>query len=54
MRPEDSLLRGSTSSSSRQDEILKHMDPTLVGCMVCYQRSEVILIFSYHFAISIN
>jgi hypothetical protein len=50
---EDTLFRGSTSGSSRWDVILKHIDPTLVGRTVCYQRSEVILIFSYHFAILI-
>jgi hypothetical protein len=48
--PEDTLFRGSTPHSSRRDEILKHIDPTLVGLTVCYQRSEVILTFSYHFA----
>jgi hypothetical protein len=39
--PEDILFRGSTSGSSRRDEILKHIDPTLVGRTICYQRSEV-------------
>jgi hypothetical protein len=50
MGPEGTLFRGSTLGSSRRDEILKHIDPTLVGRMICYQRSEVTLIFSYHFA----
>jgi hypothetical protein len=49
----DTLFRGSTSSSSWRDEILWHIDPTLVGRMICYQRSEVTLIFSYYFAILI-
>jgi hypothetical protein len=51
--PEDTLFRGSTLGSSRQDEILRHIDLTLVGRMICYQGSEVTLIFSYHFAILI-
>jgi hypothetical protein len=48
---EDTLFRGSTSGSSRRDEIVKHINLTLVGRTVCYKRYEVILIFSYHFAI---
>jgi hypothetical protein len=51
--PEDTLFRGSTSGSSRPDEIMKHIDPTLVGRTTSSQRSEVTLIFSYHFAILI-
>jgi hypothetical protein len=50
---EDTLFRGSTLGSNRRDEILKHIDPTHVGRMIYYQRSEVTLIFSYHFAILI-
>jgi hypothetical protein len=46
--PEDTLFRGSTLGSSMRDEILKHIDLTLVGRTICYQRSEVTLIFSYH------
>jgi hypothetical protein len=53
MGPEDTLFRGSTSASSRGDEIMKHIDSTLVGRTISYQRSEVTLIFSYHFAILI-
>jgi hypothetical protein len=51
--PEDTLFRGSTSGSSRRDEIMKHIDPTLVGRTISYQRSEVTLILSYYFAILI-
>ena len=43
--PEDTLFRGSTLGSSRRDEIMKYIDPTLMGQTICYQRSEVILIF---------
>jgi hypothetical protein len=46
--PKDTLFRGSTLGSSMRDEILKHIDLTLVGRTICYQRSEVTLIFSYH------
>jgi hypothetical protein len=35
--PEDTLFRGTTSGSTRRDEILKHIDPTLVGRMICFQ-----------------
>jgi hypothetical protein len=49
---EDTLFQGSSSATSKQADILKHIDPTLVSHMVCFQRNEVIiLIFSYHFAI---
>jgi hypothetical protein len=37
--------------SKEGPEDTKHIDLTLVGQMVYFQRSEVILIFSYHFAI---
>jgi hypothetical protein len=37
--PEDTLFRGSTSCSSRRDEILKHIDLIVVGRTVYYQRS---------------
>jgi hypothetical protein len=49
--PGDTLFRGSTLGSSRRDKILVHIDLTLMGRTVCYQSSEVILIFLYHFAI---
>jgi hypothetical protein len=48
---EVTLFRGSTSGSSRRDKILKHIDLTLVGQMICFQRSKVILTFSYNFTI---
>jgi hypothetical protein len=35
---EDTLFRGSTSGSSRRDEILKHIDPNLVGRMVLLSK----------------
>jgi hypothetical protein len=50
---EDTLFRDSALGSSRRDEIMKHIDPTLVGRGICYQRSEVTFVFSYHFAILI-
>jgi hypothetical protein len=45
----DTFFQGSSSATSRRGEILRHIDPTLVSRMVCFQRDEVIiLIFSYH------
>jgi hypothetical protein len=37
MGPEDNLFRGSTSGSIMRDEIMKHIDPTLVGQMISYE-----------------
>jgi hypothetical protein len=32
-------------------EVMKHMDPSLVGALICSQRDKVIFLFSYHFLI---
>jgi hypothetical protein len=37
MGPEDNLFGGSTSGSIMRDEIMKHIDPTLVGQMISYE-----------------
>jgi hypothetical protein len=47
----DTLLQCCSSASSWWTEILRHIDPTLVGRTVYFQRDEVILIYSYHFTI---
>jgi hypothetical protein len=47
----DTLFQSSSSAISRQAEILRHVDPTLVGWTYCFQIDDVILIFLYHFAI---
>jgi hypothetical protein len=47
----DSLFHGCSTGSSRRAEMMKYMDPCLVGQGICFQRDDVILLFSYHFAI---
>jgi hypothetical protein len=47
----DTLFQGCSTTSSRQAEMMKHMNPTLVGPSICSQRDEVIFLFSYHFPI---
>jgi hypothetical protein len=47
----DTLFQGCNSGSSRCAEMMKHMVPSLVGRGICFQRDEVILLFSYHFVI---
>jgi hypothetical protein len=47
----DTLFQGCSTATSRRAEIMNHIDPSLVGRTVCFQRDEVILLFSYHFAI---
>jgi hypothetical protein len=38
-------------ATSRRVEIMKHIDLSLVGQTVYFQRDKVILLFLYHFAI---
>jgi hypothetical protein len=47
----DTLFQDCSTATSRRAEMMKHMDPSLVGRGVCFQRDEVIFLFSYHFAI---
>jgi hypothetical protein len=47
----DNLFQGCSSATSRQAEMMKYIDPSLVGRGICFQRDEVILLFSYHFVI---
>jgi hypothetical protein len=47
----DILFQGCSLATSKQAEILRHIDLTLVGRTVYFQRNEVILMFSYHFTI---
>jgi hypothetical protein len=47
----DTLFQGCSTATRRQVEILRHIDSALVGQTIYFQRDEVILIFSYHFAI---
>jgi hypothetical protein len=46
----NTLFQG-CAASSRRAEMLKHVDPSLVGQPTCSQRDEVIYLFSYHFLI---
>jgi hypothetical protein len=47
----DTLFQGCSTASSQRAEMMKHMDPSLVGQMICFQRDDVIFLFSYHLAI---
>jgi hypothetical protein len=47
----DTLFSGCSTVSTRRAEMLKHVDPSLVGRPTYYQRDEVIYLFSYHFLI---
>lgn len=40
-RKEDELFSGSSSSSSRREEIMKDLPPDLQGRSVAFQRNEV-------------
>jgi hypothetical protein len=51
VRTMNTLFQGCSSATSWRVEILRHIDPTLVGRTVCFKRDEMILIFSYHFTI---
>jgi hypothetical protein len=50
-RRADTLFQGCSTVSTRRAEVLKHMDPSLVGRHTCSKRDEVIYLFSYHFLI---
>jgi hypothetical protein len=47
----DTLFQGCSTASSRRAEMMKHVNPSLVGPSICSQRDEVIFLFSYHFPI---
>jgi hypothetical protein len=47
----DTLFQGCSTANSRQAEMMKHIDLSLVGQGICFQRDEAILLFSDHFAI---
>ena len=47
----DTLFKGSSAGSTRREEIMKHVDPALMGRTVCFQRDEVTFTFTYHFVI---
>jgi hypothetical protein len=47
----DTPFQDCSTGNSRRVKMMKHMDLSLVGRGICFQRDEVILLFSYHFAI---
>jgi hypothetical protein len=50
VRMTNTLFQGWSTATSRPAEIMKHIDLSLVGRTVYFQRDEVILLFSYYFA----
>jgi hypothetical protein len=50
-RTTGTLFQGCSTANSRRVEMMKHIDPSLVGQGICFQRDEVILLFLYHFVI---
>jgi hypothetical protein len=47
----DNFFQGCSTATSHQVEMMKHMNPSLVGPSICSQRDDVIFLFSYHFPI---
>jgi hypothetical protein len=45
----DTLFQGCSTAGRHRAEILRHMDPSLVGSSTHSQRDEVTFSFSYHF-----
>jgi hypothetical protein len=45
------LFHDCSTASTRRAEMLKHVDPPLMGRPTCSQRDEVIYLFSYHLLI---
>jgi FixJ family two-component response regulator len=41
----DTLFQGCSTASSRRAEMMKYMNSSLVGPMICSQRDEVIFLF---------
>jgi hypothetical protein len=47
----DTLFQGCSTAGTRRTEMMRHMDPSLVGSSTHSQRDEVTISFSYHFLI---
>jgi hypothetical protein len=47
----NTLFQDCSTSSSQLAEMMKDIDPSLVGRGMFFQRDEIILLFSYHFTI---
>jgi hypothetical protein len=48
--PTDTLFQGCSTAGTRRAEMMRHMDPSLVGSSTRSQRDEVTFSFSYHFS----
>jgi hypothetical protein len=48
--PMDTLFQGCSTAGTRRAEMMRHMDPSLVGSLTCFSRDEVTFSFSYHFS----
>jgi hypothetical protein len=48
--PTDTLFQRCSTAVRRRVEIMRHMDPSLVGSSTHSQRDEVTFSFSYHFS----
>jgi hypothetical protein len=48
--PMDTPFQGCSTAGRRRAEMMRHMDPSLVGSLTCSQRDEVTFLFSYHFS----
>jgi hypothetical protein len=46
----NTLFQGCSTASRRRTEMMRHIDPSLVGSSTCSQRDEVTFLFSYHFS----
>jgi hypothetical protein len=46
----DTLFQGCSTAGRRRAEMMRRMDPSLVGSSTCSQRDEVTFLFSYHFS----
>jgi hypothetical protein len=46
----DTLFQGRSTASRRRAEMMRHIDPSLVGSSTRSQRDEVTFSFSYHFS----
>jgi hypothetical protein len=47
----DTLFQGCSTAGTGRAEMMRHMDPSLVGSSTRSQRDEVTFSFSYHFLI---
>jgi hypothetical protein len=48
--PTDILFQGCSTAGTHRAEMMRHMDPSLLGSSTRSQRDEVTFSFSYHFS----